>query len=180
MYLFDALCLYCLQNYTSAGYAKVELPDQLVKRLVDFWESNEGEEKEEQWPVGNTYVNHWDSPTYMLPLANPKLKDGGENIQRSLLDSVRPTLEAWTGQSLVFTSLYGVRVYKEGAVLSPHIDRLPLVTSAIINVAQDTDEPWPLEVIGHDGKATNGKSPWQRLKSEKYRLLTFNVFSHLM
>jgi hypothetical protein len=34
-------------------------------------------------------------------------------------------------------------------------DRLPLVSSAIINVAQDVDEPWPLEVIGHDGKAYN-------------------------
>jgi hypothetical protein len=31
-------------------------------------------------------------------------------------------------------------------------DRLPLVSSAIINVAQDVDEPWPLEVYGHDGK----------------------------
>jgi hypothetical protein len=29
------------------------------------------------------------------------------------------------------------------------------VSSAIINVAQDVDEPWPLEVIGHDGKAAN-------------------------
>ena len=32
---------------------------------------------------------------------------------------------------------------------------LPLVSSAIINVDQDVDEPWPLEVIGHDGKAHN-------------------------
>lgn len=39
--------------------------------------------------------------------------------------------------------------------MSPHVDRLPLVSSAIINVAQDVDEPWPLEVIGHDGKAEN-------------------------
>jgi prolyl 4-hydroxylase len=38
--------------------------------------------------------------------------------------------------------LYGIRVYT-------------LVSSAIINVAQDLDEPWPIEVYGHDGKATN-------------------------
>ena len=43
----------------------------------------------------------------------------------------------------------------EGAVLAPHVDRNPLVSSAIINVDQDVDEPWPLEVIGHDGKAYN-------------------------
>ena len=43
----------------------------------------------------------------------------------------------WTGQQLAECSLYGVRVYKEGAVLATHVDRLPLVSSAIINVDQD-------------------------------------------
>jgi len=146
-----------LKNYTSAGYAKVQLPPHVMKRLQNFWENNEGEEEGEQWPSENTYVNHWESPTYMLPLGDPKLNGGGNELRKALLDSVQPTLEAWTGQSLVFTSLYGVRVYKEGAVLSPHIDRLPLVTSAIINVAQDVDEPWVLEIIGHDKMAHNGK-----------------------
>jgi len=32
---------------------------------------------------------------------------------------------------------------------------MPLVISAIIQVDQDVDEPWPLEVYGHDGIATN-------------------------
>jgi len=40
-------------------------------------------------------------------------------------------------------------------VLAPHVDRAPLVISAIVNVAQDVDEPWPLEVYGHDGRAYN-------------------------
>lgn len=35
-----------------------------------------------------------------------------------------------------------------GAILSPHADRLPLVSSCIINVAQSVTEPWPLEVFG--------------------------------
>lgn len=133
----------------------MHLPSQITKRLVDFWERNQGVEETEQWPAGNTYVNHWDSPTYMLSLSNEKLKGGGKVLQRSVLESVQSTLEAWTGQSLVFTSLYGIRVYKEGAVLSPHIDRLPLVTSCIVNVAQDVDEPWPLEVIDRQGNAVN-------------------------
>jgi prolyl 4-hydroxylase len=29
------------------------------------------------------------------------------------------------------------------------------VSSCIINVAQDVDEPWPVEVYSHDGKAHN-------------------------
>ena len=36
------------------------------------------------------------------------------------------------------------------------VDRLPLVTSAIIQVAQENMvEPWPIEVYSHDGKAYN-------------------------
>jgi prolyl 4-hydroxylase len=47
------------------------------------------------------------------------------------------------------------QVYKEGSVLLPHVDDLPLVCSAIINVAQSVEEPWPLEVYGRDGMAVN-------------------------
>lgn len=35
------------------------------------------------------------------------------------------------------------------------VDRLPLVSSCIIQVAQDINEPWPVEVISHDGRAHN-------------------------
>ncbi len=36
------------------------------------------------------------------------------------------------------------------------VDRLPLVTSAIIQVAQEgIRTPWPIEVYSHDGKAHN-------------------------
>jgi len=51
--------------------------------------------------------------------------------------------------------LYGIRVYRPEAILATHVDRLPLVSSAIIQVAQDLDEPWPVEVYSHDGKAYN-------------------------
>ena len=49
------------------------------------------------------------------------------------------------GEQLKPTSLYGIRIYKEGAILVA-MDRLPLVTSAIINVDQDLNSPWPVEV----------------------------------
>lgn len=35
------------------------------------------------------------------------------------------------------------------------VDRLPLVSSCIINLDQDLDEPWPLEVYDHQGRAYN-------------------------
>ena len=52
--------------------------------------------------------------------------------------------------------MYGIRIYTEGAILNSHVDDLPRIASAIINVAQDENGgDWPLEVIGHDGLAYN-------------------------
>lgn len=109
----------------------------------------------------------------MVSVEDSGLRGGGYTLKQKIWDAarevrLRPKMEShlltnfhlktigeWTGQELTQCSLYGVRVYKEGAILAPHVDRLPLVSSAIINIAQDLDEPWPLEVYGHDGRATN-------------------------
>ena len=91
----------------------------------------------------------------MIDIGDSKLRGGGGIIKQALWDAAKETIQEWTGEELTQCSLYGIRVYTEGSVLSSHVDRLPLVSSAIVNVAQDVDEPWPLEVIGHDGRAHN-------------------------
>jgi hypothetical protein len=39
------------------------------------------------------------------------------------------------GYEIEATSLYGIRVYRQGSVLATHVDRLPLVSSCIIQVS---------------------------------------------
>jgi hypothetical protein len=116
---------------------------------------NRDKEEIEEWPPGNTYVNHWSSPTSLISLDDGKLRGSGYALKKQIWDGVRPIIEEWTGKRLKETSMYGVRMYKEGAILATHLDRLPLVSSCIINVDQDVDEPWPLEVYDHNGKAHN-------------------------
>lgn len=140
-----------MQNYTHAGYAKVPTPQVVQDMLTSVWKDHHQEQTRELWDRGNTYVNHWESPTYMVDWETHLSKSQKQNLVKQL----QSVLEAWTQQSLVVTSVYGIRVYKEGSILAPHVDRLPLVSSAIINVAQDVQEPWMLQVIGHDGKARN-------------------------
>ena len=48
-----------------------------------------------------------------------------------------------------------VRDYRNNSILAPHCDRFPLVASCIINLDQDVDEDWPLEVFDHNGDAHN-------------------------
>jgi len=146
-----------MQNYTDIGFKKIRTPDRVWKIIQSFWEMNKAKmyTTQEVWGKGNTYTNNWESPTYMVSVENTQLRGGGENIKAEIWSAARDTISEWTNQELTECSLYGIRIYTNGSVLAPHVDRLPLVSSAIVNVAQDVDEPWPLEVIGHDGKAYN-------------------------
>lgn len=104
-------------NYTEVGFKKMRAPIAAWEPLLAFYEANKEVEKLEEWPRGNTYVNHWDSPTYMVSFENRALR-GGMNVKKQIWDGVRPIIEEWTGQKLEPTSLYGIRVYKEGSVLA--------------------------------------------------------------
>ena len=156
-----------MQNYTTVGFQKTKVPPQLMMHLKNFYGDNQdaihSAQTVEKWHPGDTHVNHWKSRTNMLNVENPNHKGGGMPLKNKIWDAAGDILQSWlqtenpTTVNLQPASLYGIRVYKKGAVLAPHVDRLPLVTSAIINVAQDLDggEPWPLEVYGHDGVAYN-------------------------
>ena len=145
-----------MKNYTALGFSKTRAPSALMADLRKFWVDNViNSTHEEVWPVGNTYTNHWKSPTRMLNLEDRSLIGSGDVLRSKIWDVTKDVLQQWTGVELSPTSLYGIRIYTNGAVLAPHVDRNPLVISAIINVAQDVNEAWPLEVISHDGKAYN-------------------------
>merc|ERR1712232_37212 len=123
-----------MRNYTDIGVKKIKAPQKLMDLLTEFYENGKGLEQEEKWSTGNTYTNHWASPTYMLNVEEPSIKGGGMKLRKKIYNAAQRILEEWTGEALTPCSLYGIRIYKEGSVLAPHVDRLPLVSSAIINV----------------------------------------------
>jgi hypothetical protein len=142
-------------NYTDVGFKKTRLSDETWSKVKTFWADVKAMEnfpdslRSENWPEANTYVNHWETDTKMHPLDN--------KLNGVLWDEVEQIMQEWipTASSFSKSSLYGVRVYREGHILAPHVDRDPLISSAIINIDQEVTEPWPLEVIGHDGFAHN-------------------------
>ena len=143
------------KNYTSIGFKKVQAPKAVFDLLSSYWETHYDRREEEKWYSGSTYVNHWEAPTFMVNVEQTTLRGGGQSLKRKIWDGVQPILEEWTGMELEPSSMYGIRQYTKGAILSPHADRNPLITSCIINVAQDLGEDWPLEVYGRDGLAYN-------------------------
>lgn len=145
-------------NYTKMGFHKTSISGSLWQLIQGFWESHKDKEHEkEEWPPGNTILNHWSSPSYLVPILknNNSVRGHGSQLAKAIWDETKMLMQDWTGQELEHCNMYGIRVYTEGSIVNPHVDRFPFVMSAIINVAQDVDEDWPMEFIGHDGKAIN-------------------------
>eukprot|EP00980_Cylindrotheca_fusiformis_P021174 scaffold8136_cov127-Cylindrotheca_fusiformis.AAC.14 len=142
-------------NYTDTGFKKIKAPPELWNLLKTYWEDNKDDMLIEEWSMGNIYTNNWASPTYMVSVENPAHRGGGLSMKNKIWEATRPTIEEWTGMKLQPSSQYGIRVYTEGAILAPHVDRLPLVSSCIVNVAQDVDEDWVLEVYDRHDRAVN-------------------------
>jgi prolyl 4-hydroxylase len=142
-------------NYTEVGFKKIRVGAKLFEIIKSFYEKNKEKRHLEQWGRGYTYTNHWVSPTYMVSTEDSSLRGAGTGLKSQIWSEVKPIIEEWTGHSIKPTSLYGIREYTDGAILATHVDRLPLVSSCIINVYQEVTEPWPLEVYDHKGQAHN-------------------------
>ena len=143
-------------NYTELGFKKLKLPPHVWEALSTFYEQNKHLAVEEKWSRGYTYVNHWESPSFMVSVEDMRLQGAGPQLKQLVWDGVKPIIEEWVGRDIYPTSMYGVRIYTNNSVLATHVDRLPLVSSCIINVGQeDMAEPWPIEVYDHSGKAHN-------------------------
>ena len=143
-------------NYTKDGFLKRRAPEDLFAALSAFWELNKHEKAADEWGEQiSVYHNHWAVPTMFLRLQDQAYPGGGHDLAAFVSDKVRDVVEEWTGQFVMASSVHGIRIYHNDSILAPHVDRIPLVLSAIINVAQDVDEPWPLEVYDHNGQAHN-------------------------
>ena len=108
-----------MQNYTETGYKKLKTPPEVWKLLSEFWKKNDPtahihKSKPENWGKGNSYVNHWDSPTYMISVEDTSLRGAGYQLKDAIWAAAKNTLEEWTGEELQPCSLYGIRVYTEG------------------------------------------------------------------
>lgn len=106
-------------NYTETGFQKVQAPEHLTELVTQFWQKNRLVQKDENWGIGNSYFNHWDNPTRVVSVDDVGLRGSGAKLKEEIWAALSAVMEEWTQQELQPTSLYGVRVYGEGAVMMP-------------------------------------------------------------
>ena len=106
-------------NYTELGFKKMKVPDNVWELVSQFWQANKDKPSNENWPRGNTYTNHWESPTEFVSVEENSRIGGGGALKAKIWEGMKPILTEWVGgEELQPTSLYGIRIYRKGAVLS--------------------------------------------------------------
>lgn len=152
-------------TFTPIGFKLIQMPDEVFKPLhaamlegLKNWDNLRTEGK---IPV----IHGPDSKMHDVPAL---LRDA----QKILL----PLHEEWSGMKLKPTSIYGIRMYRNGSSLSMHNDKVYThVVSSILHLGHEydnDDEPWPIEIEGHDGKLYQvNLEPGQMLFYESARCL---------
>lgn len=132
------------KNFTEHGWGLTRAPQHLTDLL--------------QESLRNGLVAQELNPTYEsissaiegdLPPFFIEQPDLNEKVLLELL----PLHEAWSGVPLVPNNSYGMRVYRNGANLHMHVDKVTThIISSILHVGHDDNmEPWPLVIEDFDG-----------------------------
>lgn len=128
----------------ATGIKIMDFPENLLP-IIGWYNKNKKFEKPHEIVPG-FYLNDQDIPMSKLNL------DEYPNIKQKIIDEMSEVLSKWAGVPILHTATFGVRTYHRGNFMLNHLDRhLTHHLSAVLQIAQDVDENWPLEVILANG-----------------------------
>eukprot|EP00616_Rhizochromulina_sp_CCMP1243_P006744 CAMPEP_0118976484 /NCGR_PEP_ID=MMETSP1173-20130426/18970_1 /TAXON_ID=1034831 /ORGANISM="Rhizochromulina marina cf, Strain CCMP1243" /LENGTH=473 /DNA_ID=CAMNT_0006926525 /DNA_START=54 /DNA_END=1475 /DNA_ORIENTATION=- len=134
-----------VHNYTARGFIKMPVPEATFAWLKAWYDKN-GRQEVEETNAGAVGTQH-EAPWFVRHVP--------PNLKTRLASELRPIMAEWSGfedGKLAMTSCYGIRRYSRGAQLRMHVDTMTThVVSAIINVDQEIDSDWPIEIKNHEG-----------------------------
>lgn len=144
------------KSFSSHGFATSSVPRSVWASMLTYHHNNRHAFIKEEWNPWSPSLssNFWQAPSYIIPIP--------PSIKEHWAAGLHPHIDAWTGGEVEteFTALYGMRIYTEGAVLFPHVDKLQThVLSLVVNVEQQgMRSPWPIE-LDCSNHTARGKPP---------------------
>ncbi|MBV1900202.1 MAG: 2OG-Fe(II) oxygenase, partial [Kordiimonadaceae bacterium] len=126
-------------NFTKTGFKQARLAAPLFKKIQKFYAAKRDTEVIET--VKGGYIKS------VVGKTASHLVDLPAELRAEIHAAVITKFQKWANCDLEPTFVYGIRVYKHGATLQMHRDAVGSHTfGAIINVAQDVNEEWLLQI----------------------------------
>jgi len=146
---------------TPLGFEKTKIPKKIYAQLLTARKRMLLEKKFEieSCDIGmqncaKVVVSNTSQECHLVSRENYYIANLDVNTAKSVFTQLKPMAEKWIKNriELVGTSIYGIRKYTRGAWLLSHLDHLKThVVSAILNIKQNVEEDWPLQIFDHDG-----------------------------
>ena len=134
-----------IPSYTEVGFLKDKLDVHLLSKIRTFYNENQQHLKTEVVAGGYIETDSKQSASETIELT--------DDLRNEIHSSLLKKAESWSGTKLLPTYVYGIRIYNRGAKLNPHRDREEThIIGVIINIAQEVEKDWPLEIKDHQGK----------------------------
>jgi len=129
------------------GYLKMNFTKKLRDALLPLYEEKKKTHMEQHEPIAggytNIHINHFDK------LNLHQFQD----VYVTVVSEMKQVLQWWVGAKLKHTSTFGIRIYRRHGMLINHVDRMDThLASAVLQVAQQCDGGWPLEVVRENGE----------------------------
>ena len=131
-----------LPAYTEDGFMKTRLPQSLFNKIYQHYQAQMS-----KVTSSNDKTITGGDKAVIVNNINPLSEDFKQETHQAL----QPLMEAWFGHYLKFSDIKGITNYKNAAVIKQHReDRNTNIVSAVINIHQCVNKPWPLVIDDHN------------------------------
>lgn len=145
--------------FTKEGFFKEKIPESLYQELLkerqQILDTRGLEEEEGNLAIANNQaliVNDNLQQSKLMKIHRYQMMPVSDEVKETIFKGLGPLAEGWAQLKLLPTSIYGIRRYRNNSMLATHIDKTSThVISAIMNIAQDVEEPWGLYIMDHEG-----------------------------
>lgn len=128
-------------SFTRDGFDVQPMPRSTFLHLTSFFESRLPTATPEAGAATDDFLVG--TPDF-LPV---------DDVRGDIVRDLQPIHQEWAGLQLVPSACHGIRIYREGQQLLPHIDRVGThVISSVLHLAHDLDAPWPLRITDLHGR----------------------------
>ena len=135
-----------IPKFTTQGFKVDTIPNDLFEELSTYYQTHRKNAVAEESDAIGRYVLGDAVPSKIVPLTN--------TLEDAVVLATMQKIQLWSGlNNVTFAACFGIREYQRGAILKAHRDKEEThILSAILNVAQEVDEQWPLEIEDHGGR----------------------------
>lgn len=137
--------------FTRLGFERRQVPADLLDLLLSSLDLARAV-REPCIPSGHINCQEEDQEGGATVEIVPLRRD--REVRRELGLGLLEVAEEWSGLELELSTVYGPRRYRRDSRLALHVDRISShVISAIINLNQQVDTPWLLDILDNTGRA---------------------------